>query len=80
MMITIGAYEAKTTLSALLEKVEGGEEVVITRHGRPIARLTKAESANHRDIDATITQLKEIRQGVTLGGLDWKLLRDAGRK
>lgn len=36
---TVGAYEAKTTLSALLEYVEGGHEVVITRHDRPVAKL-----------------------------------------
>jgi prevent-host-death family protein len=36
---TVGAYEAKTTLSALLELVERGHEIVITRHERPIARL-----------------------------------------
>jgi len=36
---TVGAYEAKTTLSALLELVEDGGEVIITRHDRPVARL-----------------------------------------
>mgnify|MGYP002788252429 FL=1 len=41
-MITVGAFEAKTRLSALLEKVASGEEVVITKHGKPVARLVKA--------------------------------------
>lgn len=36
---TVGAYEAKTTLPALLARVEAGETVTITRHGHPIARL-----------------------------------------
>jgi prevent-host-death family protein len=36
---TVGAYEAKTHLSELLEKVEAGEEIVITKHGAPVARL-----------------------------------------
>ena len=35
----VGAYEAKTHFSALLEKVEAGEEVTITKHGTPVARL-----------------------------------------
>jgi prevent-host-death family protein len=38
-MHTVGAFEAKTHFSALLEKVEQGERVVITKHGRPVARL-----------------------------------------
>ena len=36
---TIGAYEAKTHLSELLEKVEAGEEITITKHGVPVAKL-----------------------------------------
>ena len=43
-MITVGAFEAKTTLSALLERVAGGEEVLITKHGRAVARLVPAGS------------------------------------
>jgi prevent-host-death family protein len=38
-MTTIGAFEAKNTLGSLLDRVERGEEVVITRHGRAVARL-----------------------------------------
>lgn len=36
---TVGAYEAKTHFSELLEKVEAGEEITITRHGSPVAKL-----------------------------------------
>lgn len=38
-MFEIGAFQAKNTLGSLLDRVENGEEVVITRHGRPVARL-----------------------------------------
>jgi prevent-host-death family protein len=38
-MNAINVYEAKTQLSRLLERVEAGEEIIITRHGRPVARL-----------------------------------------
>ena len=38
-MSQIGAFEAKNTLGSLLDRVEKGEEIVITRHGRPVARL-----------------------------------------
>lgn len=35
----VNVYAAKTQLSRLLERVQGGEEVVITRHGKPVAKL-----------------------------------------
>ena len=38
-METVGAYEAKTHLPRLLERVRRGESVTITKHGRPVARL-----------------------------------------
>jgi prevent-host-death family protein len=39
MTVQVNVYEAKSTLSALLNRVAAGEEVVIARHGRPVARL-----------------------------------------
>ena len=47
-MLTVGAFEAKTKLSELLDAVERGEEVVITRHGQPIARLCPLAPADDR--------------------------------
>ena len=38
-MAEVGAYEAKTHLSRLLERVEKGERFIITKHGRPVAEL-----------------------------------------
>ena len=35
----VGAFQAKNTLGTLLDRVEQGEEIVITRHGKPVARL-----------------------------------------
>lgn len=50
MTITLGAFEAKTRLSELLARVEAGEEVTITKHGRPVARLVPmAEAPARRD-------------------------------
>lgn len=39
-MVTVSVAQAKARLSALLDKVEAGEQVVITRHGRPVAHLS----------------------------------------
>lgn len=46
---TVGAYEAKTTLPALLAFVARGREVVITKHERPIARLVPVGAATPGD-------------------------------
>ncbi len=78
-MITVGAFEAKTHLSALLERVAAGEEVIITKHGRPVARLVRAERADRQDVEDVVERLKALRRGTTLGGLSWKELRDQGR-
>ena len=47
-MQEIGAFEAKNTLGALLDRVERGEEIVITRHGKPVARLVASAGAFDR--------------------------------
>ena len=47
-MITVGAFEAKTKLSELLNRVEAGAEIVITRRGKPVARLTAPEGGIKR--------------------------------
>ena len=79
-MITVGAFEAKTQLSALLNKVAQGEEVVITRHGKPVARLTRICQFDRERADAAFAELKRLRENTSLGGLSWKELRDAGRR
>jgi prevent-host-death family protein len=48
-MRTINVHEAKSTLSALLVQVEQGEEVVIARNGRPVAKLTRITPPSHRE-------------------------------
>lgn len=78
-MITVGTFEAKTHLSSLLDKVEAGEDVVITRHGRAVAHLTKAKNNTLSDVDDAIARLKALRVGATLDA-NWKDLRDEGRK
>lgn len=79
-MITVGAFEAKTHLSALLERVAQGEEIVITRHGKPLARLVPVAVADRSRVDLAISKLKALRKGCTLGGLSWQALRDEGRR
>jgi prevent-host-death family protein len=81
-MRTVGAFEAKTHLSALLERVEHGEVIMITRHGKPIARLVPADEDSRATRRAAVERLKNFgkEHKLTLGGLDWRTLRDEGRK
>lgn len=79
-MREIGAFEAKNKLGTLLDWVEHGEEVLITRRGKPVARLVPAGSGfdrarARRAADGII----ETRRGVTLGGLRIRDLVDEGR-
>ena len=61
------------------EKVAAGEDVLITKHGKAVARLVKAEDATRAGVDATISKLMALRLGSALGG-DWKAMRDEGRR
>jgi prevent-host-death family protein len=79
-MITVGAFEAKTHLSTLLDRVAGGEEVVITKHGKPVARLVSATRIDRERVNEAFEKLKLLRKRTTLGGLSWQELRDAGHR
>ena len=80
-MNVVGAYEAKTHLSELLEKVEGGEEITITRHGLPVARLVPVKrNASVDERAAAIGRIQKLGAGLSLGGLKVKDLIAEGRK
>ena len=79
-MITVGAFEAKTHLSSLLDRVAAGEEVLITKHGKPVARLVSAAQIDRERVNNVFDKLKLLRRRTTLGGLSWQALRDAGRR
>lgn len=67
-MDEIGVFEAKTKLSALLDRVEKGEEIIITRHGKPVARLTAPARRWTKDsVRAAVDRIKERRGTTTLG-------------
>lgn len=60
--MTVGAFEAKTKLSELLDRVERGEEILITRNGRPVARLMPTaaqENSRHCDAMEAIRKFRE---------------------
>ncbi len=82
-MHEIGAIEAEGRLGHLLDLVEQGEEVSITRHGREVARLVPARArADREQARAAVRRLRERAEARTKGVFDWtewRAWRDAGR-
>ena len=79
-MTEVGAFEAKTHLSSLLDKVGRGEEFLITKRGKPVARLVPVERFDREKAAQAVRDLREWRRKVNLRGLDWKELRDEGHR
>jgi len=79
-MTTVGSFEAKTHLAALLDRVEKGESIEITRRGVPVARLVPAGSSERADLAALAQEIREVRKGQLLRGLSIRKLIDEGRR
>jgi len=79
-MKTVGAFEAKTHLSSLLDEVAKGEEITITRHGTPVAKLVSVQQPNRPNIDEVIEKLKAFRKGNRLNGLSIREMIEEGRR
>lgn len=81
-MLEIGAFEAKNTFGALLDRVEHGEEIIITRHGKPVARLVpNAGGIDQVQAQAAFERIRARAESLK-AGFDWDVLkadRDAGR-
>lgn len=81
---SVGTFEAKTHFSNLLERVEKGETITITRRGRAIAKLGPVE--NTKNVDEALAALKRIRARAKTFGVkkfdweEWKKYRDEGRR
>lgn len=82
-MREFGAFEAKNKLCQLLDLVEQGEEVTITRHGKPVARLGPIRPTRSREqARAALRRMRERAESQKLGQFDWrewKAYRDEGR-
>ncbi len=80
-MKSVGAFQAKTQLSQLLDEVERGETVTITRHGTPVAVLAPVKRERERRTGETLlAEMKRLRKGIKLGELSVKDLIAEGRK
>lgn len=79
-MRTVGAFAAKTHLSSLLEQVARGEEIMITKHGKAVARLVPVGVVSRDRLADTAARLKDFRHGRRRGDLSVKALIEEGRR
>jgi prevent-host-death family protein len=79
-MITLGAFEAKTHLASLLDRVARGEQVTITKHGTAVARLIPVSGPTPTRTRDIIEKLQSSRKGQSLKGLKPKALINQGRR
>jgi len=79
-MSTVGAYEAKTHLPKLLERVAKGERITITKHGIPVAVLQPPVSGRRTDLGTVVGELKEFRRQHHLDGLSIVDMIEEGRR
>lgn len=78
----IGAFEAKTHLSRLLDAAEKGEVITITKRGRPVARLVPPAPPDRRRAAAAVKRIRTLRRKLGWSGSVEEILalRDAGRR
>ena len=78
-MESIGIYEAKSKLSELVEKAEAGQEVIITRRGRPVVKLVRAGPRKAIDRSALIDEITAFSKTCKVGRIDLRKLAAEGR-
>jgi prevent-host-death family protein len=64
--MNIGIYEAKSKLSQLVEKAEAGEDIVLTRRGRPVAKIVKLAPTLKRDRARLLREILELARRVKI--------------
>jgi len=78
-MKELTAVEAKVKFGAVLDAVERGEEIIVTRNGKIVARIVPANDPGMSQAEA-VERLRTFADGITLGGLDLRAMRDEGRR
>ncbi len=79
-MKTVRFNEAKTHLARLLDEIAKGETFSITRKGEPVALLIPFMSKTKRPPEETVRKLRELRKGITTGGVSIKEMIEEGRR
>ena len=79
-MNTVGAYEAKTHLPKLLERVMKGERITITKHGIPVAVLQPPEPVRKTEPKKVIAELRKFQNKQRLDGIPLREMIEEGRR
>ena len=77
--VLVGAFEAKTKLGNLLERVGRGASFIITKHDQPVARLTGYRDDKKARRKTLVAELRALRKRYNLKGISIRELRDEGR-
>jgi prevent-host-death family protein len=79
-MERIGIYDARSKLSELIERVQSGEEVVLTRHGEPVARLVPERRRRRRSRAAAVARIRALARKLDIRDVDVRKLIEEGRR
>ena len=83
-MDEIGLFDAKNKLSELVDRAERGEETIITRRGKPVAKLVPMQPVRDKEkARRAVEGIRELAKQMNLGPFDWeewKRYRDEGRE
>ena len=87
-MSSITAFEAKTRFGELLDRVAKGEEIVITRHDKPVARIVPEGRRSLEEVRRAVAGLRQLQQEIAahnagkepLTWEDWKAMIEEGRR
>lgn len=79
-MERIGIYDARAKLSELIERVQSGEEVILTRHGEPVARLVPEKRRRKGAAAATVARIRTLARRLNIRDVDVRKLIEEGRR
>lgn len=84
-MATVTAFDAKTRFGELLDRVAGGEEIVITRHDKPIARMVPEGRRSLEEVRAAVAGLRALQSEIATSSsgkskLSWPQLKEFVRQ
>lgn len=77
---TVSSYEAKTKLPELLRRAAGGERIIITRRGQPMAELVPIAKPQAMTVDQAISQIRKLGSRHSLKGLSIREMIEDGRR
>jgi prevent-host-death family protein len=79
--MSMSIAEAKSQFSSVVERAAAGEEITITKHGKPLAKIVPVAQTHDQDrARRAFERMRELRKGVTLGDLSVREMIEEGRR